>query len=154
MPTDPVLCLQAPHLRLCRKLPWLTRLHIVLVITSLTTMAYHTMAGGHLCTVRCYRPNLAVPQVASMCCPTWKPWKDGHLGKHQCGPVAQPWGVRASHSHQLGRPRRMTPSVTWSNQTSGVLVAVTAVLACPKTLYEFCVVLPHAEMMKLCGYRR
>ena len=116
-----------------------------LVTTSLTTLGYYTTAAAHLCTVRCYSPDLAIPQVASMCCLLSKAWKDSHLGKHQCGQAAQLWVVRAFQSRQLGRLKRMTPSVTRSNQTSGVLVAVTAVLACPKTLYGFCVVMPHVK---------
>lgn len=149
MSTSPMLCLQA---LLCLKLPWLTRLcHRALVITRLTTQACYTTAAVHLCTVRCYSPDLAIPQVASTCCPPWKAWKDSHLGKHPCGPAAQPWVVRASQSRQPGRPKCKIHSVTWFNKTSGVLVVITAVLACHETLSACYMTSVRGEIMKLWG---
>ena len=141
-----MLSLQALQLRLCLKLPWLTRLyHRLLVITSLTKQACFTMVAAHLRTVRCCSPDLVIPQIASMCCPPWKAWKDSHLGKHPCEPAAQPWVVGASQGLQPGPPKCMIHSVTWSNQTSDVLVVVTAMLACPKALSGCCLLLVHED---------
>ena len=156
MATGPMLCLQALMLCLqaliCLSLPWLTRLcHKVLVITRLTTQACYTTADVHLCTVRCYSPDLAIRQIASTCCPPWKAWKDSHLGKHPCGPAAQPWVVRASQSRQHGRPKCMIHLVTWFNKTSGVLVAVTAVLACHETWSACYLTSVRGEILKLWG---